>query len=248
MDIYYSIFKNTFDIIASAFLIYQVLNFMFKSEKLIFIINAILMITLLYYISNIMDLIILQTLLDNVFSWGIVLIFILFQNEIRGSLELLGGVKRKRGSTIINKSEFYDDFVNTVFDLSSKKIGALITFEGDIPLTKYTDNAVLLDAEYSPHLLTSIFNKESILHDGAVVIKSRKIMYASTYFPISIDVNIDKKYGTRHRSALTISSETDAITVIVSEETGAVSIAYQENLYTSLEREFVVEYLKDKLK
>lgn len=247
MNIYYSIFTNILDITITAFLLYQVMTFMFKSEKLLFIANAIVMIVVLYYFSVLLDLNILRTILSNVFSWGIVLIFIIFQNEIRGSLEKLGSVSGLSKGQVLHREEFLVDFTNTVFEMADEKMGALITFERDMPLSKYTDNAVKLNADYSSHLLTTIFNKESVLHDGAVVIKDKKIMYASTYFPISVDVNLDKRYGTRHRSALTISSETDSVTIIVSEERGTVSIAYKENLYTDLEKDFVLEYLKDKV-
>ncbi len=246
MDVYFTLFKNFLDVVIATFIIYQVLHFMFKSEKLILIVNAIIMITILYFLSNVLNLTIVETILSNVFSWGIVLIFILFQDEIRSAMEKLGGLDRGGAGGSGKGSDFINNFTNTVFGMAEDKVGALITFEGTMPLTKYTENAVKLNADYSSHLLESIFNKEGVLHDGSVVIKDQKIMYASTYFPISLSVNIDNKYGTRHRSALTLSSETDALVVIVSEERGTVSIAYKENLYTDLEKVFFIEFLSDK--
>lgn len=247
MNIYINIFTNILDIIITTLIIYQVLKFIVKSEKMIFIINAIVLILIIYLISLSLELNVVNSLLSNVFSWGIVLIFIIFQGEIRTSLEKLGS---RTGSQSYNISDdnFVEHFVEAIENLASQKIGALITFEMEMVLTEYTEKAIPLDAKYSSHLLLTIFNKESPLHDGAVIIKDGRLTHASTYFPIGLDFNIDKKYGTRHRSALTISSLTDTVTVVVSEETGGISIAYKGNLYTDLEYDFIIEYLNNKLK
>lgn len=247
MNIYYEIFKDILDILLASFLIYQLIKYFIKSEKMFFVLNAILMLFMLYIVALMLQLNVVTTLLSNVFSWGVLLIFILFQTEIRNSLEKLGKTTR-RGRTNNNQDDYLEDFVDTIFSLADDKIGALITFEMEMPMDQYTEKAISLDAKYSSHLLASIFQKESPLHDGAVIIKDGRITHASTYYPIGLDFNIDKKYGTRHRSALTISSETDSVTVIISEETGNISIAYKENLYTELERDFVVEYLSNKIK
>lgn len=247
MNIYISVLTNILDIVIATLIIYQVLKFIIKSEKMIFIINAIVLILIIYLLSLSLELNVVNSLLSNVFSWGIVLIFILFQGEIRTSLEKLGS-RNSRQSYNISNSDFVDYFVEAIETLASQKIGALITFEMEMVLTEYTEKAISIDAKYSSHLLLTIFNKESPLHDGAVIMKDGRLAYASTYFPIGLDFNIDKKYGTRHRSALTISSLTDSITIVVSEETGEISIAYKGNLYTDLEHDFIIEYLNNKLK
>ncbi|MFV0288314.1 MAG: diadenylate cyclase CdaA [Mycoplasmatales bacterium] len=247
MNIYISVLTNILDIVIATLIIYQVLKFIIKSEKMIFIINAIVLILIIYLLSLSLELNVVNSLLSNVFSWGIVLIFILFQGEIRTSLEKLGS-RNSRQSYNISNSDFVDYFVEAIETLASQKIGALITFEMEMVLTEYTEKAIAIDAKYSSHLLLTIFNKESPLHDGAVIMKDGRLAYASTYFPIGLDFNIDKKYGTRHRSALTISSLTDSITIVVSEETGEISIAYKGNLYTDLEHDFIIEYLNNKLK
>ncbi len=245
MSIYFDIFKNILDIVITTIIIYQVLKFIIKSEKMIFIVNAIILIAFVYLFALILDLNTVKGIMSNVFSWGIVLIFILFQNEIRASLEKIGSKKRK------DKSQTSNDYVNQVVEavmvLSEEKIGALITFEKEMSLSDYTEKAVSIGAYFSPHLLISMFTKESPLHDGAVIIKDKIITHASTYFPIGLELNMDKKYGTRHRSALTLSSQTDALVVIVSEENGKISIAYKGNLYTDLEEDFLIEFLKSNL-
>lgn len=245
MSLYIDITLNIIDVIVTTTLIYLFLKFLIQSEKMVFIINAIIMLSIFYLITNTLHLNIVNSLLTNVYSWGIVLIFILFPNEIKASLEKIGDIKKK--NEYITGNDFIVDITECIFNMADEKIGALITFEATMPLTKYTEKAIKIDADYSYHLLYSIFTKESLIHDGAVIMKGEKIMYASTYFPIELDINIDKKYGTRHRSAISVSRETDALTIIVSEERGVVSIAYKENLYTDLEKEFVIEYLKSKL-
>lgn len=247
MQVYSDIFLSVLDVALATLVIYWFLKIIVQNEKMIFVINTILMVTFIYFISNILHLNVLSKLLENIYSWGIILIFIIFQTEIRAFLEKMGDINQIKKKDDMSE-DFIEDFTKTVFQMANDKIGALITFEQLIPLSNYTSKAVKLDAQYSSHLLFSIFNKESPLHDGAVVMKNETIMYASTYYPIELDINIDKKYGTRHRAAISISRETDAVTVVCSEERGTVSIAYKENLYTDLEYDFVVEYLRSKLK
>lgn len=243
---YYGIFIAFIDIFISSVIIYQIFKFIIKSEKMIFVINAIIMILVLYALAISLGLTIVTNLLSNIFSWWIVLVFILFQSEIKRSLEKLGDTTKKKKKTA--SEEFIDNFIDSLYILAADKTGALITFEMDMSLDKYTEKAIKLNAEYSQQLFLTIFNKESNIHDGAIVIKNEIITYASTYYPISLDLILDKKYGTRHRSALTISSETDSLTILVSEERGTISIAYKGNLYEELEREFVKAFLTNKLK
>lgn len=247
MNIYLTILVNILDITIATLIIYAFLKIVIKSEKMLFIINAILLFALLFSLGNILHLNIVSALLSSVFSWGIVLVFILFQNEIKSTLEKVGNTNVSFSESLNNSEDFIGQITTAAFDLAKDKVGALITFEGSMPLTKYTEKAVKINGEYSHHLIDSIFNKESPLHDGAVVIKDERIMYASTYYPIELDINIDKKYGTRHRAAISISRETDAVTLIISEERGTVSIAYKEILYDDLEYDFVIEYLKGKI-
>lgn len=248
MNIYLNIFLSVLDIAIATMIIYWFLKIIVKSEKMIFILNAIILFVILFFLGNLMHLKIVTSLLSSVFSWGIVLIFILFQNEIKGTLEKLGDTNVNIRGGQENSEDFISKITSAAFSMAKEKTGALITFELAIPLTKYTEKAIKINADYSTHLLNSIFNKESPIHDGAVVIKDERIMYASTYFPIELDINLDKKYGTRHRSAISISRETDSVTLIISEERGTVSIAYKEALYADLEYDFVIEYLRNKLK
>lgn len=242
------ILRNTIDIALASIMVYLFLKMIVKSEKMVFILNAIIMLIIFYILAKFFQLQIVSSILQNIFSWGIVLIFILFQNEIRTILERFGKINKEKDNIKYDSDIFIIDFVDCIYSLAQDNIGALISFEKDYSMEKYAQKGVKLDALYSSYLLKSIFQKDSPLHDGAVILKDNKIMYSSAYYPIELDVNIDKSYGTRHRAAVSISRETDSITIVVSEETGSVSIAFKDNLYENLEKDFVVEYLTNKLK
>ena len=115
-------------------------------------------------------------------------------------------------------------------------------------MDKYTNTAIELNSDFSKYLMISIFNKESPLHDGAVIIESEKIRFASAYYPIALDISLGKEYGTRHRAALTLSKETDSISVIVSEETGIVSVAHNNKLFTDMKKDFFIHFMNERLK
>lgn len=248
MNTYLSVITNLIDIIITTLLVYSFFKIIVKSEKMIFIINGIIIILSLYWVSIAINLNMVNTFLQNVFSWGIVLIFILFQDEIKGALEALGNTTRYTKIGQDQTDDFIEDITDAAFLLAKKGEGALITFELSLSLTKYTEKAIKLDSDYSQALVLTIFNKESALHDGSIIVRDGKITHASAFFPIEVGMNLDKKYGTRHRAALTLSKETDAIILIVSEENRSLSIAYKENLYADLERDFIIEYLSNKLK
>jgi len=179
------------------------------------------------------------------------LILILFQKEIREFFEKnnftdLLLVFRKK-----NKHSYDEDHIknlsNAVINLANKKIGAFICIEGRNSIEEYTSQAQHINAEVSASLLESIFAKHSPLHDGSVIIKDNLITYAATFFPIDVELNIDSKYGTRHRAALTISHLKDVIAIIVSEETGQISIAYEGILYSDLNFESLYLFISEKM-
>lgn len=238
--------RSLLDITAVACVIYFTLKLLVKSEKHTMVINAIFIILFLYAIASFLDLKALHSLVSNIYSWGLIIIVILFQQEIRGSLEKLGSL-----STFMDdESEvqsFIDELLDAIYEMAAVKTGALITLERNSSLQQYTSRAVKVDAEFSKYLLMTIFHKDTPLHDGGVIINNGRIDYASTYYPISLDINVGKEVGTRHRAGLTLSKDTDALTIIVSEETGKVSVAYQNRLYNHLEREFLREMIVEKL-
>lgn len=237
--------KNVLDIVIVSFIVYFTLNLLVRSTKHTMVINAFFTIVFLYAISVMLDLKTLHALISNITQWGFIIIVILFQNEIKGSLEKFGSIGFFDSSE--QSGEFIDELIEVVYDMAKIKQGALITLERSVPLTSYTEKAVKIDAEFSKYLILTIFNKETPLHDGAVILNNGRISYASTYYPISLDINVAKQFGTRHRAALTLSKDTDSLTIIVSEETGKVSVAYKNRLYNHLEREFLKEMITEKI-
>lgn len=237
---------SVLDITLVTILIYVILKVLVQSERLLTLFNVFFSYILLYLLSAFLELNTLSTILNVFASWMIVIIFILFQTEIRDALERFG----MKGSLFSSKTEesieFYDELIDTLYSLGSTKTGALITLERNMSLTQYTRNAIELDAVFSRQMLETIFNKETMLHDGAVIIKDGRIKYASTYYPISLDLDIRKEFGTRHRAAMTISNETDSITLVVSEETGKVSFTYRGKLYSAVSRQFLKQFLIEK--
>lgn len=155
--------------------------------------------------------------------------------------------KSKRKSSLIN-NELALALTETVDYLSKRKIGALITIERSMSLTDIVDNALTLNADVSKELLTSIFIPSTPLHDGAVIIRDNKIICAKAYFPASERTDLPMNYGTRHRAAIGISEQSDAFTIVVSEETGRVSVTVDAKMEYNVTREALNLYLENILK
>ncbi len=225
---------------------YMALKVILKSQKQTLIINSVLGFLVLYTFANILELRVTSSILNNVFSWGIVIIVVLFQVEIREALEKMGdfGNFFNKNTERIN---FLEELTDTIFDLKETKTGVLISITNDYSFKAYTKNAVEINSDFSSLLIKTIFNKEAPLHDGAVVIQDGRITHASVYYPISLEVDLDKSLGTRHRAAMTISELTNAVTIIVSEETGNVSITHNKRIYRNLNSDEFLAILGEKL-
>ena len=191
---------------------------------------VILVIMLLAYIFNFSTIV---WILSKTISVGVIAILIIFQPELRRALEQLGGrFLFKKIANINNTGERFSDetleqLLKAVAEMSASHTGSLITIEQSVSLGEYTRTGIEMDARISSQLLENIFIDKSPLHDGAVVIRGEKIIAATCYFPLSATRNLNKKYGTRHRAALGISEVSDAFTIIVSEETGQISLTVQ---------------------
>jgi diadenylate cyclase len=183
--------------------------------------------------------------------WGPLALIIVFQPEIRNVLEQLGRTQllgRHKTLTVSEREELVFEILQAVDYMKRTKIGALIVIERDVSLRDYIDRAKKVYAQISSELLISIFFPNNPLHDGGVIIQGDRITCAGAVFPTSIDMKIGKRLGTRHRAALGISEETDCISIIVSEETGRVSIAINGELNYNLTTEDVKNILIDELK
>ena len=191
-------------------------------------------------------------LAGNVFDIGVIALVIVFQPELRKALEQLGqkniiadilALDTAKEEKEIFSDRTIDAIVRACVEMSKAKTGALIVIENNVPLGEYERTGITLDALVSSQLLLNIFEHNTPLHDGAIIVRGNKIVSATCYLPLSDNMNLSKDLGTRHRAAVGISEVSDAMTVVVSEETGAISITQ----YSEIKRHIQAEELKEQL-
>ncbi len=210
------------------------------------------LLTLLFisFLANIFEMHALNFILKNFTQIGVVVVLILFQPEFRSALEKVGeapmaGIKNIVAETnnLASINADIDAICSAVSDLSRDKTGALIVIERSTKLGDFINSGVLVDATISPHMLKNLFFSNAPLHDGAVIIRDRRICAAGCFLPLSTKIDINKDLGTRHRAAIGLTEISDAIVIVVSEETGNISVSKEGNL----ERNFSYSSLKQEL-
>ena len=235
------------DILVIAFIIYRVLSFMHKTSASS-IIKGLLILLGVAWLANVLTMNVVSFLIRQVLQLGIIVVVVLFQPEIRKLFE-------RMGTTRINYSFFskrgkYDDVELVINDvvascqsMSSNQTGALIVFERKVGLNDFADTGVSINAEVSVELIQSIFFENSPMHDGALIIRDSKILAAACMLPLSTNYNISKELGMRHRAGIGISERSDAVVVLVSEETGDISVAIDGMLKRNLDGETLEKLL-----
>lgn len=248
-----STLKNLLDTAIVWVLIYAVLKNLKNNIKMVMIFKGILIIIVIKLLSDYLNLKTVGLILEYVLTWGPLAIIIIFQPEIRNALEQLGKkqiITRHRTLTMDEREKVVYEIMNSVDYMRKGRIGGLIVIEREISLNDYVEKSKTLYADISAELLISIFFPRNPLHDGGVIIQGNKITSAGAVFPISLNSKINKKLGTRHRAALGISEESDCIALIISEETGKISIAINGILNYNLSlddaRMILIEELKPK--
>ena len=248
-----TILQKIIDISLVWILIYSVLKSLKDNIKMILIFKGVIIIVFVKLLSDYLNLTTVGLLLEYVIMWGPLALIIIFQPEIRNILEHLGRqqiLTRHRVLTMDEREKMVYEIMNAVEYLRKSRIGALIVIERDISLRDYIERSKGIYADISSELLISIFFPRNPLHDGGVIIQGNRITSAGAVFPISLNTKINKRLGTRHRAALGISEESDAIALVVSEETGKISIAIggvlNYNLSIDDVRMMLVEELKPK--
>lgn len=241
------------DILIVVFLIYYTFT-KIKDTRIVQLFKGIIILFILASISGWLQLFIVNKILGSMLKYGALAIIIIFQPEIRKGLENMGKTKLAKTFGIgINtssdiKEEIYE-IIKATEELARTKTGALIVFEKDISLDEIIKTGVIVDAKVSSPLLRNIFFVNTPLHDGAVIIKNKKVYAASCILPLSNDNTISQSYGTRHRAALGVSTTSDAVALVVSEETGKISIAKHAKITTGLTAEeakaVLIDYLND---
>lgn len=233
----YTIFTKVLDVAILWFIFYYILKYIRKNVKLTLIFKGVLIIVLLKLVSVWLDLNTVGVLLEYVIESVPIAIIVLFQPEIRNVLESIGRSQllgRHKVLTVDEREKVVYEIMQAVEYMKRNRIGALMVIERDYSLSQYIENANKLYADISSELLISIFFPNNPLHDGAVIIEGDRITCAGSVLPTSMNQSISKRLGTRHRAALGIAEVSDAISVVVSEETGRVSIAMDGELNYNL--------------
>ena len=236
------------DLAIVIFLIYSLLKIT-KSSRAWQLLKGIAFLVVAQWVSKVLNLYLLNYILSAFMSWGVILLIVIFQPEIRRALEQLGTNKLTRFFGMDNKdiaTKTKEDIYKIVIatnELAKSKIGALIVIERDIKIKDIVSTGILMNAEVSPQLLVNIFVPKTPLHDGAVVISNNKIAAAACMLPLASSADIAKELGTRHRAAIGISKESDSVAIVVSEETGRISIAKDGTLIADVKEEALKKIL-----
>ncbi len=235
------------DLIIVIFLLYCFFKVV-KGSRAWQLIKGIVLLILATWISGLLNLKILNWILTGIMNLGVIAIIVIFQPELRRALEQLGTNKLTRFFGIDKdvSTKTKEDIYKVVIaatELSKAKVGALIVFERDIKIQDIIATGIPMEAEVSPQLLVNIFEPKTPLHDGAVILSGNKIAAAACVLPLADDKDIAKELGTRHRAAIGISKESDSIVVIVSEETGKISVAKDGTLIADVREDVLKKIL-----
>ncbi len=234
--------RGVFDILIIAILIYYVLKLL-RGTRAVQMLVAVLLLVALYLGARWAQFEMVEWLLDTLLPYVAIALIVLFQPEIRRALDRFGrNVTLTRFSSRTAASS-YDDVVLAASYFAQNRIGALIVFERNVGLRTYIESGIPLDASLSYDLLVTIFRPSSPLHDGAVILQGSRIASAACFLPLSLSPMISNQLGTRHRAAIGVTEESDAVVVVVSEQTGAISLA----MGGTMEMGLTVEQLNERL-
>ena len=232
------------DIVVVAAIIYQLIVFI-KGTRAVQMALGLALIVVFFYFSRWVALETVSWMLTNILPYFVFAIIVIFQHEIRRALVRFGQAPLFGGFSTINRNEFYDEIVLAVTTLATNQTGALIVIERDIGLKTYIESGIALDAALSYDLLVSIFNPSVPLHDGAVIIQNRRIAAGACFLPLTVKPRLSKELGTRHRAAIGVTEETDAVAIVVSEETGAISFAHDGEMERYLDPDTLRQRLRN---
>lgn len=244
-------FTDIIEILILTFVIYNVIVWV-KQTRAWILVKGLIVLLILWLFASILDLSVILWIFYKCLNVGIIAVIIVFQPEFRKALEQLGqnhlitplfnfGDSRDKGDRFSEKT--VTDIVKSTFELAKAKTGALIVIEKELSLMEFEKTGIAIDSLVSSQLLINIFEHNTPLHDGAVIIKGNRVAAATCYLPLSDNMHLSKELGTRHRAGIGVSEITDCLTVIVSEETGKVSIAMGGSLIRNVDG----DYLKNKI-
>ena len=226
--------KDLLEILIVAAVFYRILRVLAGTRALQMLVGLVLLVGV-YFAARVLNFRLLQYLLENVFQFGAIAALVVFQPELRSALAHLGQNRLVRIFSRLEENEVAEEIARAAEEISRAKMGAIVAIEREIGLGEYVESGTELQARVSAPLLTTIFSPYSPLHDGAVIIRGDTVIAAGAILPLTQFPIADKSLGTRHRAALGLSEETDALVIVVSEETSTISIAFRGQLQRSLD-------------
>ena len=232
------IITSLLDLLIVWYVLYLLIT-VFKGTKAIQLLKGIVVIVIGQQISKILNLTATSKLFDIVIQWGVLALIVIFQPEIRRAL------KRYTNTYSRDEEKLIQSVSKAVQYMAKRRIGALIVFEKETGLQDYIETGIPMNSDISQELLTNVFIPNTPLHDGAMIIQGSKIAVAASYLPLSDSVKISKSLGTRHRAAVGISEVSDAFTVVVSEETGDISVTFDGKLRRDISKDVFEELLAE---
>ncbi|WP_425059855.1 Cyclic di-AMP synthase CdaA [Sporomusa carbonis] len=238
-------FLDIIDIVIVAYFLYK-FYFMIKDTRAVALLKGLVVLLLATLVSKWLGLNVINWLLQKTMTVVLVALPVVFQPELRRALEQLGRGRFFRDGALLNAEEketLFEELARTVTGLSKNKIGALMVLERETGLNDYIETGIKVDGLVSSEFLINIFIPNTPLHDGAVIIRGNRVQAAGCLLPLSDDRSLNKELGTRHRAAIGISEQTDAVVIVVSEETGIISLARGGRLHRYLDAEKLKEHL-----
>lgn len=234
--------KDLIEILVVAFVLYRILLVLAGTRAIQMLLGLVFLVAI-YFLARVLQLGLIRYLLANLFEFGVFAALVVFQPELRSALAHLGRNRILRFFSRLEENEVAEEIALGVEELSRGSVGAIIAIERRVGLGEYAETGTPLQARVSAALLTTIFTPYSPLHDGAVIIRGDTIVAAGAILPLTQFPVVDKSIGTRHRAALGLSEETDALVIVVSEETSTISVANRGRMERGLDREQLMEAL-----
>lgn len=240
------------EIIIIAFLFYTILVWI-KSTRAWMLFKGLMVILIFVLIAAVFQMSTISWLAEKTLNVGVIALVIIFQPELRRALEQLGRKNFLKGVAAIDfgkeqvealSEKTMNEIIRACFEMGKVKTGALIVIEDTVILSEYERTGIAIDALVSNQLLLNIFEKNTPLHDGAIIVRGNRVISATCYLPLSDNMGLSKELGTRHRAAVGISEVSDSLTIVVSEETGGISVAMEGRLIRGLDQEGLRKQLK----
>ncbi len=223
------------------FIIYRLLVFI-KGTRAVQVLRGIIIIAIIFFLTQQLRFDVINWIFMKLFALSVIAFLIVFQPEMRSGLARIG--REKVFGNIITEERTIEEIAKSAYMLSKKKIGTILAIQREVSLEPYTESGVAIDGSLTSELLNTIFMPNTPLHDGGVIIHGDRIVAAGCLFPLTQDPDVNKLLGTRHRAAIGLSEETDSVCVVVSEETGMISVANAGKLTHDLDRERLINHLR----